>query len=63
MKNVLKCKSLRMNVKKRLYEGLMVSTELYGTETDRKYAAGRQGCAFEDITVTSGYLPGDGIYL
>ncbi len=33
MKRVLQCRSLEMNAKRRLYEGVVVPTALYGAET------------------------------
>ncbi len=42
MKRVFKCRSLGMNAMRRLYEGLVVSTALYGTETWNMEAAERR---------------------
>ncbi len=39
MKRVFKCKSLGMSAKKRLYEGVVVPTALYGAETWNMRAA------------------------
>ncbi len=39
MKRVLNCKALRMNAKRRLYEGVVVPTALYEAETWNMEAA------------------------
>ncbi len=41
-KRVLKCTSLGMSAKRMLYEGIVVSTALYGTETLNMGAAERR---------------------
>ncbi len=42
MKRVYKCRSLGVTAKRRLYEGVLVPTALYGTETWSRRAAERR---------------------
>ncbi len=42
MKRVFKCRSLGMSAKRRLYEGVVVPTGLYGAETCNMGAAERR---------------------
>lgn len=64
IKKVLKCKSLRMSVKKRLYKGIVMPVTMYGSETWNLGAAEKKKLNVEKVRclrATSAVTHKDGV--